>query len=175
MYLLKISKNGNVIEDDGIFGIPEFKELIDSKTFGNRGLMYVSYIADYDSPYRHFTLDERVRVVSKDMFQDYEWKGSKNKKIAAAILKYNELQYDPLDAQLSAFNEKINEYTELLDSTKINIDNAADIQKIMIGVEKVLGTRQKLLDAIERRGERSKIAGNRELSYLETLQSQKNV
>jgi hypothetical protein len=45
----------------------------------------------------------------------------------------------------------------------------------MIGVEKVLGTRQKLLDAIERRGERSKIAGNRELSYLETLQSQKNV
>ena len=175
MYLLKISKNGNVIEDDGIFGIPEFKELIDSKTFGNKGLMYVAYIADYDSPYRHFTLEERVRVVSKDMFQDYEWKGSKNKKIAAAILKYNQLQYDPLDAQLSAFNEKINEYTELLDSTKINIDNAADIQKIMIGVEKVLGTRQKLLDAIERRGERSKIAGNRELSYLETLQSQKNV
>ena len=175
MYLLKISKNGNVIEDDGIFGIPEFKELIDSKTFGNRGLMYVAYIADYDSPYRHFTLEERVRVVSKDMFKDYEWKGSKNKKIAAAILKYNQLQYDPLDAQLSAFNEKINEYTELLDSTKINIDNAADIQKIMIGVEKVLGTRQKLLDAIERRGERSKIAGNRELSYLETLQSQKNV
>ena len=109
------------------------------------------------------------------MFPDYEGKGSKNKKIAAAILKYNQLQYDPLDAQLSAFNEKINEYTELLDSTKINIDNAADIQKIMIGVEKVLGTRQKLLDAIERRGERSKIAGNRELSYLETLQSQKNV
>lgn len=175
MYLLKISKNGNVVEDDGIFGIPEFKELIDSKTFGAKGLMYVAYISDYDSPYRHFTLDERVRVVSKDMFQDYEWKGSKNKKIAAAILKYNELQYDPLDAQLSAFNEKINEYTELLDSTKINIDNAADIQKIMIGVEKVLGTRQKLLDAIERRGERSKIAGNRELSYLETLQSQKNV
>ena len=137
--------------------------------------MYVAYIADYDSPYRHFTLDERVRVVSKDLYQDYEWKGSKNKKIAAAILKYNQLQYDPLDAQLSAFNEKINEYTELLDSTKINIDNAADIQKIMIGVEKVLGTRQKLLDAIERRGERSKIAGNRELSYLETLQSQKNV
>ena len=175
MYLLKISKNGNVIEDDGIFGIPEFKELIDSKTFGNKGLIYVAYIADYDSPYRHFTLEERVRVVSKDMFQDYEWKGSKNKKIAAAILKYNQLQYDPLDAQLSAFNEKINEYTELLDSTKINIDNAADIQKIMIGVEKVLGTRQKLLDAIERRGERSKIAGNRELSYLETLLSQKNV
>ena len=41
----------------------------------------------------------------------------------------------------------------------------------MIGVEKILATRQKLLDAIERRGERSKIAGNRELSYLERLQN----
>ena len=175
MYLLKISKKGNIIQDDGIFGIPEFKELIDSKTLGNRALMYVSYIADYDSPYRHFTESERVRVVAKDLFDDYEWKGSKNKKIANAILKYNELQYDPLDAQLSAFNEKIDENTTLLENTKINIDNASDIQKVMIGVEKILATRQNLLDSIERRGERSKIARNRELSYLETLQSQKNV
>jgi hypothetical protein len=115
-----------------------------------------------------------MRVVSKDLFDNYEWKGVKNKKIAAAILKYNELQYDPLDAQLAAFNEKINEYTSLLDNTKINIDNAADIQKVMIGVDKILATRKTLLDAIERRGERTKIAGNRELSYLETIQAQKN-
>jgi len=80
-----------------------------------------------------------------------------------------------LDAQLSAFNEKIDEYTTLLKNVKINIDNAADVQKVMIGLEKILATRQKLLDSIERRGERSKIAGNRELSYLETLQTQKNV
>jgi len=175
MYLLKISKTGKVIEDDGIFGIPEFKDVIDSKAYGNRGLMFVAYIADYDSPYRHFTEDERMRAVAKDLYGTYEWKGIKNKKIANAIDKYRQLQYDPLDAQLSAFNEKIDEYTTLLDRTKINIDNAADIQKVMIGVEKILATRQKLLDSIERRGERSKIAGNRELSYLETLQSQKNV
>ena len=48
------------------------------------------------------------------------------------------------------------------------------MQKVMIGVEKLLATRRKLVDEIERRGERSKIAGNRELSYLETLLSQKN-
>lgn len=175
MYLLKISKQGNVIEDDGIYGIPEFKSVIETSGLGTKGLMYVAYVADYDSPYRHFTEDERMRVVAKDLYDNYEWKGTKNKKIADAILKYNELQYDPLDAQLAAFNEKIDEYTALLDNTKINIDNAADIQKVMIGVEKILSTRQRLLDSIERRGERSKIAGNRELSYLETLLSQKNV
>jgi len=174
MYLLKISKQGNIIEDDGIYGIPEFKDVIETRNLGLRALMFVAYIADYDSPYRHFTEGERMRVVSKDMFDDYEWKGQKNKKIASAIVKYRELEYDPLDAQLSAFNDKIDEYTSLLDKVKINMDNAADIQKVMIGVEKILATRQKLLDSIERRGERSKIAGNRELSYLETLQRQKN-
>ena len=174
MYLLKISKQGNIVEDDGIFGIPEFKTVIETSGLGIKGLMFVAYVADYDSPYRHFTEEERIRVVAKDLFDNYEWKGVKNKKIADAILKYKELEYDPLDAQLSAFNEKINQYTTLLDKVKVNIENAADIQKVMIGVEKILATRQKLLDAIERRGERSKIAGNRELSYLETLQSQQN-
>ncbi len=175
MYLLKISKQGNIVEDDGIYGIPEFKSVIETSGLGSKGLMYVAYIADYDSPYRHYNESERMRVVAKDLFENYDWKGQKNKKIADAIAKYKELEYDPLDAQLSAFNEKIDEYTTLLDNVKINIDNAADIQKVMIGVEKILATRQKLLDSIERRGERSKIAGNRELSYLETLQSQKDV
>ncbi len=175
MYLLKISKQGNIVEDDGIFGIPEFKSVIETSGLGQKGLVYVAYIADYDSPYRHYNESERMRVVAKDLFDNYDWKGQKNKKIADAINKYKELEYDPLDAQLSAFNEKIDEYTTLLKNVKINIDNAADVQKVMIGLEKILATRQKLLDSIERRGERSKIAGNRELSYLETLQTQKNV
>jgi len=174
MYLLKINKKGDLIDDDGIYGIPEFSDIIKAKNLGMRALMFVAYMADYDSPYRHYTEAERVRVISKDMFGDYEWKGSKDKRMPLAIRKYIELEYDPLEAQLAAFNEKLDEYTTLLENTKINIENAADIQKVMIGVEKILGTRQKLLDAIERRGDKKTIAGNRELSYLETLQSQGN-
>jgi len=116
-----------------------------------------------------------LKAVAKDLFDNYDWKGIKNKKIATAILKYTQLQYDPLDAQLAAFNEKIVEYTNLMNNTSINMENATEMQRLMVGVDKVLATRQTLLDAIERRGERSKIAGDRELSYLETLQSQKNV
>ena len=172
MYLLKINKKGDLIDDDGIYAIPEFADLVAGKQLGLKALMFVAYMSDYDSPYRHYTQDERARVISKDMYGDYDWKGYKNKKIALAIGKYHELQFDPLEAQLSAFNEKIDEYTLLLNDTKINIDNAADIQKVMIGVEKILATRQKLLDAIERRGEKKKIAGSRELSYLEMLQNQ---
>ena len=41
------------------------------------------------------------------------------------------------------------------------------LQKLMIGVEKILKTRQALLDAIERRGDRQKIAVDKGLSFLE--------
>ena len=84
-----------------------------------------------------------------------------------AINKYKELQFDPLDEQLIAFNKKINEFTNLINNTFLNDENAEMLQKLMIGVEKILKTRQALLDAIERRGERQKIAGDKGLSFLE--------
>ena len=49
----------------------------------------------------------------------------------------------------------------------LNEDNAELLQKLMIGVEKILRTRQALLDSIERRGSRQKIAGDKGLSFLE--------
>ena len=173
MYLLQLDKKGAIIEeDDGLYAIDEFKDLVDD--MGMKAMLWVALVCDYDSPYRHFVERERVKSVSKKIFDKYEWKGVKNEKIANAIKKYNELQFDPLDAQLVAFNEKIDEYTRLMRDTRINEDNAESMQKIMIGIEKVLNTRQKLLDAIERRGSRQKIKGEAKMSYLEEQMSIKD-
>ena len=171
MYLVNLDKTGKVIMDDSIYAVEEFKEVINTKSLGERALLWVALFCDYDSIYRHFTESERVRVVSSEVFKDYNWSGQKNKKIAAAINKYKELQFDQLDAQLGAFNEKINQYTDLLKTVTITEENANDMQKVMIGIEKMLSTRQKLLDAIERRGQRAKISGDAEMNYLERKQS----
>lgn len=173
MYLIKLDKTGNVIMDDSVYAVPEFKELIETKNLGNKAMLWVALFADYDSVYRHFTEVERARMLSSNIFKNYDWKGSKNPKIANAINKYKELQFDPLDAQLQVFNEKLNQYTEFLKVVNISEDNAADMQKVMIGIDKMLSTRQKLLDAIERRGDRANIAGDAEMSYLEKMQSVK--
>ena len=166
MYLLELSKKGDIVNvDDSLYAIEEFRVLVEE--LGIKAMLWVALVCDYDSPYRHFVERERVKSVSKAVFDKYEWKGVKNEKIAVAIKKYKELQFDPLDAQLVAFNEKIDEYTKLMRNVEINEDNAESMQKIMIGIEKVLNTRQKLLDAIERRGERKKIKGEAKMSYLE--------
>mgnify|MGYP004455490517 CR=1 FL=1 len=175
MYLLNIEKRGELIkEDDGLYAIDEFRDIVETKGLGIKAMLWVALVCDYDSPYRHFVEREQVKSVSKAIFDTYDWKGVRNEKIANAIKKYKELQFDPLDAQLIAFNEKIDEYTRLMKNVKITEDNAESMQKIMIGIEKVLNTRQKLLDAIERRGERKKIKGEAKMSYLEQQMNLKN-
>tara|TARA_R110000744_G_scaffold199999_1_gene319112 strand:+ start:267 stop:794 length:528 start_codon:yes stop_codon:yes gene_type:complete len=173
MYLLELSKKGDIVNvDDSVYAIKEFIEVVED--LGIKAMLWVALVCDYDSPYRHFVERERVKSVNKAVFNKYEWKGVTNTKIANAIEKYKELQFDPLDAQLVAFNEKIDEYTRLMRDTRINEDNAESMQKIMIGIEKVLNTRQKLLDAIERRGSRQRIKGEAKMSYLEEQMSIKD-
>ena len=153
MYLLQINKKGDVIKgDNGVTLVPEFKLVLDTEKLGQY---------DYESPYRHYTEKERVKAVSMDLYNSYTWSGHNKPEMKAAASKYKELQFDPLDEQLIAFNKKINEFTNLIDGMFLNEDNAELLQKLMIGVEKILKTRQSLLDSIERRGERQKIAGDR--------------
>jgi phosphomevalonate kinase len=130
-------------------------------------MKWIALVFDYESPYRHYIENERIKVVSKDLYDTYSWSGVNKPEMKTAVNKYKELQFDPLDEQLLAFNKKINEFTNLINNTFLNDENAEMLQKLMIGVEKILKTRQALLDAIERRGERQKIAGDKGLSFLE--------
>tara|TARA_R100000664_G_C2749518_1_gene136901 strand:+ start:704 stop:1237 length:534 start_codon:yes stop_codon:yes gene_type:complete len=168
MYLLKLNKKGDIFkDDDGVTGVPEFINLIKKEKFGPTALKWVALVYDYESPYRHYSESERIKAVSKDLYDTYSWKQVKDVTLRAACDKYNELQFDPLDEQLIAFNKKINQFTELIDNMHLDEENAEMLQKLMIGVEKILKTRQSLLDAIDRRGERQKIAGDKGLSFLE--------
>ena len=167
MYLLKLNRKGDIFkDDDGATGVPEFLTLIKKEKFGPTALKWVALVCDYESPYRHYSEGERIKAVSKDLYDTFNWKGSKDVSVMAACTKYTELQFDPLDEQLIAFNNKINQFTSLIDGMHLDEENAELLQKLMIGVEKILKTRQSLLDAIDRRGERQKIVGNKGLSFL---------
>jgi len=169
MYLLKINKKGSVHKDaDAIMLIPEFKSLMKAEGMGELAMKWVALMHDYESPYRYLSEDERLKAVNKDLFDTYDWKGSKKSVLQAAVDKYKKLQFDPLDEQLLAFNKKIDQFTKYMNSMIIHDDNAETLQKLMIGIEKILKTRQTLLDVIERRGERQKIVGDKQLSFLES-------
>ena len=169
MYLLKISKKGSIHKDaDAIMLIPEFRTLMRAEGMGEDAMKWVALMYDYESPYRYLNDEDRAKAISKDLFDTYNWKGEKKAVVQAAIDKYKELQFDPLDEQLIAFNQKIDQLTKYMNNTRVTEDSVEGLQKLMIGIEKILKTRQTLLDVIERRGERQKIAGDKEMSFLES-------
>jgi len=168
MYLLNLNRKGNVYkDDDGVVGVPEFLSVLQTEKLGALALKWVALVYDYESPYRHYSETERKKAVSKDLYDTYKWTGEKNLTLQAACEKYKKLQFDPLDEQLMAFNAKVMQFTDFMNDMIVDEESAESLQKIMIGVEKILKTRQSLLDAIERRGERQKIAGDKDLSFLE--------
>ena len=168
MYLLRLNRKGDVYkDDDGVTGVVEFQSVLTAKNLGPAALKWIALIYDYDSPYRHFTESERIKAVSLDLYGNVKWKEEKREEIKAAVVKYRQLQFDPLDEQLLAFNNKIDQFTTYMNNMPITQDTAQDLQKLMIGIEKIYKTRQTLVDAIERRGERQKIVGDKKLSFLE--------
>ena len=177
MYLLRLNRKGDVYkDDDGVTGVVEFQSVLTAKNLGPAALKWIALIYDYDSPYRHFTESERLKAVSLDLYGNVKWKEEKREEIKAAVVKYRQLQFDPLDEQLLAFNNKIDQFTTYMNNMPITQDTAQDLQKLMIGIEKILKTRQTLLDAIEKRGERKKIVGDKGMSFLEQkLDMQQNI
>ena len=168
MYLLNLNRKGDLYrDDDGAAGVPEFLDVLVTEKLGVTALKWVALVYDYESPYRHYSESERKKAVSKDLYDTFKWVGQKNLTLQAACEKYKKLQFDPLDEQLIAFNVKIIQFTDYMNNMRVNEESAESLQKIMIGIEKILKTRQSLLDAIERRGERQKIAGDKDLSFLE--------
>lgn len=168
MYLLNINRKGDIYKDDnGVMLVPEFQAVLKAEGLGQVAMKWIALVCDYESPYRHFIESERKKAVSKDLYDTYNWKGEKDAKVIAAVDKYQYLQFDPLDEQLGAFNRKIAQFTDYMNGMDIDEDTAEGLQKIMIGIEKIYKTRQTLVDAIERRGERKKVAGNKSLSMLE--------
>ena len=173
MYLLNLNRKGDVYkDDDGITGVPEFLKVLKADKLGADALKWIALVCDYDSPYRHFNEKETFKAVSKDTYGTYEWRGASRPEVQAALEKYKKLQFDPLDEQLRAFNVKIDQFTLFMNNMRVDEDSAESLQKIMIGIEKILKTRQSLLDAIERRGQRQKIQGDKGLSFLENKKEQ---
>lgn len=169
MYLLKISKKGESVadEDNGVLGVPEFQKILKEKKLGEKAMKFIALSQDYDSPYRYLNEKDRNRQIATDIFGKPNWADNKHPLIKAGIEKYRKLQRDPLDDQLEAFNRKIDQYTTLINDWHLDQETAEDLQKVMIGIEKLLGTRTVLLEAIERRGERKTISGEQTLSFLE--------
>jgi len=169
--LFKIEKDGNVLLQDQTIALsPELFALYKHKDYGSRAIRWIVSMYDYNSPYRNLPESERKQEVTFDIYKKKSHYILEKDIVKEAAAKYQKLQYDPLLEQYSVFNEKMAQFNEYIKKMPITGDNATELQKVMLGIDKIMEAREKLRKVIIARGEDDEtIHGGGELSFLEMM------
>ena len=169
MYLVEFSKVGTlIIEDDGIYAVPEFLDLLQTKNMGEKAMRCVALAHDYLSPYRHRPAEDRPEFVSRDVY-----KGSKqpfkndNPKFRAAIKKYQTLQFDPYREELKATSNIIQQSIILKNALPVTNDNLLTISGLISRIESFESRYDKLRKKIEEEGSAGPVKDKISLYRLE--------
>lgn len=156
MYLVEFSKVGKlIIEDDGIYAVPEFYEILTTKGMGEKAMRVIALVHDYSSPYRHRPDEDRPTFVIRDVY------GKEAKKtvdldsllMTAAMAKYRILQYDPYREEFESTKKIIQQTISLKNSFEIKEDNLQKIESLIKRIEKFEERFEKLKKIIEENGD----------------------
>jgi hypothetical protein len=155
MYLVEFSRVGKlIIEDDGIYAIPEFLDILSKKGMGEPVLRYVALTVDYLSPYRHRPEEDRSEFVLRDVYgKDAKRRVDiENPMVVAAVAKYKILQYDSYREELFATRTIIQKTIKLKNDLEVNEENLPKIGSLISRVEKFEGRYETLKKHISEEG-----------------------
>lgn len=120
MYLTSLDKKTGlvIIEDneDGVLSIQEFRDLINSEEHGLRCFTAVAITADYQSPYRYYSDNDRPKKAQEEVTGKRDFWAWNVDLIQKALKKYDLLQYDPtLEEGRIYYNQKVKKLKEIQD------------------------------------------------------------
>lgn len=102
MYLVELDSNGLVKVDkdqDGVMAIPEFRDVLLDETLGIKCFTAIALVADHLTSIRYYTDKDRplkaMGIVMNNR-RAFDWA---QEKIQKALIKYDELQYNPVIEQ----------------------------------------------------------------------------
>ncbi len=160
-----------MLQDQTIGLVPELFTLYKHKDYGSKAIKWIVSMYDYKSPYRNLPEKDRMESVTKDVFGKKSHYILKKPIVLEAVEKYKKLQYDPLIEQFRVFDKKLVQFNEYIEAMPVTGDNATELQKVMIGIDKIMEAREKLRNLILTRNEdENRIHGGGELSFIELMQ-----
>ena len=124
MYLALINPNTGLLElglnNDGLLAIKEFRVILNDESLGLECLTAIGLTADHQSPKRFYSLEDRSRASMEEVTGDRDKFDWKRKEIQDALLKWDELQYDPtLEEGKIHYLRKVNKMKEFSESERM--------------------------------------------------------
>jgi hypothetical protein len=117
MYLTALDKKTGLVvienDNDGILAIKEFREVLEDKDLGIICFTAIALTADYRSSLRYYNDEDRPRKSMEEVSGDRDKFPWKQPKIQEALIKYGDLQYDPVIEEGNIhYQRKVNKLQE---------------------------------------------------------------
>lgn len=136
------------------------------KKLDRRAIVYIVMAYDYESPYKQFPEQERIKKAKLRVYGNTTVNFNDEKLIEAGIEEYRSLQYN-------VYHEAIRTYTQKIENINILISNEIDPNKL----QNYMNAQDKLEDRIDKTWERlnkseeeSRMKGDTKLSMIEKWQ-----
>lgn len=153
----RLNKDGHVLLGKEWALVPEFSALADE--YGQHILVAVALLMDYRSAYRFMDWEKRV----KEVFRDVGFKGRKDiaegELFKGCIEKYRTMYYNSTLENLRVCEGKIREFNKMLEGITVTPENAEGVQKIMVTMDKLMDSKDRLIKRINEGGDMDKVMG----------------
>ena len=158
MYLVQLSKAGKiVIQDDGVYAINSFREVLDTKGLGEPAFRCVALFYDYYSLFRFRDKNERLTWIIREVYGRDSKKSVNfdNPKIIAAIEDYHFLQYNQDREEYFNTMHLIERTIHLKNGIEITEENLTKLNTII----KRIGEYEKRRDYLKKKIEEDGVQG----------------
>lgn len=134
MYLVKLDEETGLVivdkNDDGVYAIKEFREIINNEKFGIRCFTAIALTADYQTPWRFYDDTDRPRKAQEEVTGNRDYWNWNLTEIQTCLRKYDDLQYDPtLEEGRIHYNQKIKKLKEIQEYDTLSSEEKAEKKK----------------------------------------------
>jgi hypothetical protein len=171
MKVFEIVEN-NVTLNPDILNIPCFKVIYDrdkdkNKVNALKDLSFIYHMSDNNSIYADFPKQEKENRIKVDFKIELDY--ANDLEIQEAINTYKSFIETPKQRLLQAAKNKIDEFADFMNNTKVDVDSADTILKIFKDISTTIANFDKLEEAVkkEKESNNSKVRGNKSISMFE--------
>ena len=130
--------------------------------------MYIFYIYDKRSIYRSMSLEERRKLVCKDILQEpgYWRKAEQNPTFQEVVSRLNKIQFTHKERLLEGVKEKIDQYLLYFNTMKLGEKNEKQYKRMVKGSKELLELHEELEMMVNKEAQ-AKIVGGGETKLFE--------
>lgn len=137
------------------------------KKLSEKEMLFVILSTDYQTIYRQFPEQDRIRRAMFHVYDDYMPELLKKQYIIDAINAYKGLQYDADFEEQASYDRKLEHYLKRLNNDDITTVETEKILKIISQIKSAKrAISEKILEKIQDEGQ---LKGGKKLSFLEKL------